>query len=768
MNTTFFDFDGAAVGSVPAGLTTFAAALKVVVDNAISGSNAFGEASPAGSDDTVLYTGQSAVDQDVRFDFTAIGTTGSFGDYNTPGVVLRSTAGYTDAYLLVFDNAGSVNLFKRVASSYGAISAQGNALGSLTAGSRYSVRAGVSGSTITIKLWGYGTTEPGPPQASFTDSTFDGVSGHPGIRFGGAGTTAAISLDNLYFGNAGAVFAGGLIAPTLSSGVVGSTSAALSWTASSQSPGTLAYQLKRSPHGAGTYANVSGATTSPASDTGLAASTSYDYRVTSSDGVNAPVDSNVVNVVTSAGATPTIDSATPATTPASHLGTSIALAGTLTAWTSGTSFAVSGVAGCRLLSATVASATAATLRLIPGTASGTLTISDGSRSIGVAVTGSADNFFAPTDAGFAFYGRWDRQPGGATSINSGSTLEFGFTGDACYLGFDTFGVVYPPEVLIELDGQWLPRVTSLATAPTVTLSPTYTTATAVKAHAHRVKLWLEGVYEGVDSGGPQATVNQWSSRAAAAKFLGVALPPGESLLPASIDPNQVEFLGDSITATVRAVYTGSGASNQAVMASHLGFAQVAADRLGLKPVVSGLGGQGITTAGSAGVPAFATAFPLIYSGASYAPAHEPAVVILYHGTNDKGSTAGPYQSAYQSALALVRAAYPAALIFAVVPHGCTTFTTGGGTFTSATSGAVAALADPHVFLLDYSAGVIDPTTDRSDTVAHLNPGGHARLGARLAADVQAQATASGIRYQATTTTVTVNKTTRSVRTSRGR
>lgn len=53
----------------------------------------------------------------------------------------------------------------------------------------------------------------------------------------------------------------------------------------------------RSPRGANTFTAVPGATTSPAIDSSVSASTSYDYQVTASDGVNAPVSSNLLTLV---------------------------------------------------------------------------------------------------------------------------------------------------------------------------------------------------------------------------------------------------------------------------------------------------------------------------------------------------------------------------------------------------------------------------------------------------------------------------------------
>lgn len=91
----------------------------------------------------------------------------------------------------------------------------------------------------------------------------------------------------------------GLTAGTLSEDSHTHNSATLSWTAASGNSGTVSEQLQRSPAGAGTWANVSGATSSPVTDTGLSAETAYDYRVAYTDDVET-VYSNTVEVTTDA------------------------------------------------------------------------------------------------------------------------------------------------------------------------------------------------------------------------------------------------------------------------------------------------------------------------------------------------------------------------------------------------------------------------------------------------------------------------------------
>ena len=75
-------------------------------------------------------------------------------------------------------------------------------------------------------------------------------------------------------------------------------SATLSWTGATGGTTPITTQLQRSPSGAGTWANVSGATSSPATDSGLTPSTSYDYRIAYTDATPATVYSNTVTIAT--------------------------------------------------------------------------------------------------------------------------------------------------------------------------------------------------------------------------------------------------------------------------------------------------------------------------------------------------------------------------------------------------------------------------------------------------------------------------------------
>ena len=90
-----------------------------------------------------------------------------------------------------------------------------------------------------------------------------------------------------------------LTAGTLSFTSQTSTSATVSWTAASGGTAPITAQLQRSAHGAGSWSNVSGATATPATDTGLSSNTSYDYQVVYTDAASSTATSNTVTVTTS-------------------------------------------------------------------------------------------------------------------------------------------------------------------------------------------------------------------------------------------------------------------------------------------------------------------------------------------------------------------------------------------------------------------------------------------------------------------------------------
>ncbi len=326
-----------------------------------------------------------------------------------------------------------------------------------------------------------------------------------------------------------------------------------------------------------------------------------------------------------------------------------------------------------------------------------------------------------SDSRFVYYGRWNSGAETVT-VTNGSACEFSYTGQTCTLNFDVSTSVKYPAIAYWIDNYGPTRAT-LTSSGTIAITPAYNAApsgsppfAAVSNSTHRVRFLAS-----LDSEYP-TSYDDWDSQRDALKFTGVTIDSGASLLTLPINPNQIEFLGDSITAGLRTLYIAGSTDGVGVNAPEIAWPQYVADSLGLKAVVNGHGGQGITTAATDGTPAANAAFPYVNGTTAYSPANQPVVVWIYQGTNDTSFS----QAQYQTYLTTVRAAYPSAFIFAVVPYNVT------DTRKTAIQSAVSALADAKVFSLDYSTAF--SASDTADGT-HFNPGGAVKMGMKAASDI---------------------------------
>ena len=332
------------------------------------------------------------------------------------------------------------------------------------------------------------------------------------------------------------------------------------------------------------------------------------------------------------------------------------------------------------------------------------------------------------NAGFFYSGRWGSSGTTKKSITIGSEFRFAYTGNSCTLCFDTSGNVHYPGLAIWVDGVLQPRVT-LDSSGNVTITPAYNTAPSgtvtgaglaapVRSNVHKVRVMV------VPYSGYPVAVDNWTTQTDIAIFLGVNIS-GNSLLAAPSSQDPIEFLGDSITGSGRLTFTASSGDGVAVWNPEIGWPEYVARELNLTPIVTGHGGQGITTVASDSTPVANSAFGFVYSGTAWNPTYKPRVVVVYHGFNDTTFSA----ATYQAFLTTIRTAYPAAWIFAVVPFQVT------GTRQTSIQTAVANLADPRIVYLDYSTA-FTVNTDTSDAT-HFNPGGAVRMAAKLANDIRA-------------------------------
>jgi hypothetical protein len=294
---TFINFDGSNVGSLPAGFANTSMVpghpgnYKVGNAGAISSPNSLYDAS-GNTEGSALWTNFLAADQAIQFDQIV----SLSGGVMSP-LIRMSSNGKTGYGALISWSGLSVKFV--LINPNGAIATLASpAIPAYPNGAQVTVKLQIQGTTLSFKSWVTGTAEPASWTATTTDSTYS-AAGYGGFSNGGG------AVDNVYFGPPGTTFTGGFIAPTLSTGTIAWNSAQLQWTAASQSAGTVSYQLMRSPHGTNSFTAVNGATSSPATDSTVEAVTAYDYKVTASDGINAPVNSNAVTLTTASAPTAT-------------------------------------------------------------------------------------------------------------------------------------------------------------------------------------------------------------------------------------------------------------------------------------------------------------------------------------------------------------------------------------------------------------------------------------------------------------------------------
>lgn len=340
--------------------------------------------------------------------------------------------------------------------------------------------------------------------------------------------------------------------------------------------------------------------------------------------------------------------------------------------------------------------------------------------------------------GFRYTGRWHRGYPSVT-INTGAMLEFVFPGEYCDLFFDVAGMTQYPDLLVQIDEGPIVRHRLDAATASIRLCPDDPPeiTKSNQAFLHMVRFWTV-----ISSTEP----TQWTTQNGACKFLGIRCASPDAVLPALPEvTSSIEFLGDSITASLRLLYTGhdgwddrdpetglvrdwlTGKDHQHPVRN---WTWHTARLLGLQPVVTGFGGQGLTCAGTNGAPPASEAFPFVYARVPWKPPVQPRIAVIYHGTNDRTFT----ETQYHEYLRIIRVAYPDAGIVGVCPHGRTDLV-------SPIRSAVQQAGD-HVWFCDYSRGVIMPA-DTSDG-GHLNPGGAISLAVRLACDISSLIKASRI------------------------
>ncbi|MCA9301494.1 fibronectin type III domain-containing protein [Candidatus Saccharibacteria bacterium] len=226
-----------------------------------------------------------SADYDVSTDIYAASTSA-----NQQGVGGRAGSGAFTGYYALVSSGPKITLYR---AGNGTPLGEYPIPGGLTAGQTYNLKLSMAGNNIKV-FW---------DSAKVIDVTATGANiissaGRASVYSkGNNSNTSGLHLDNfIAIDNSVA----SLTAGTLSLGSKNNNSAIVSWTSAVGGTAPITAQLQRSPQGDNNWSNVSDATTSPATDTGLSPATAYDYRVAYTDATPDTVYSNVLTVTTNA------------------------------------------------------------------------------------------------------------------------------------------------------------------------------------------------------------------------------------------------------------------------------------------------------------------------------------------------------------------------------------------------------------------------------------------------------------------------------------
>lgn len=289
------NFDSEITGTLPAGWSNIGSGTWVV-----------GTASPVNStkglEDPVfhqgvsaVYTGTSAIaDSAVQISQVVHLDGSNNGAY--AGLFLRSSADGQNGYLIApIFSSNTLLIYKRVSGSFTQINNATSFGRTFTNNEIALLKAEVSGTIIRWKIWKSTEIEPTSWIENVTDSSISSA-GYFGIYegFNGSNNGSTISsVDNLYWGNVG--MSPSLIPGTISLLSQTSTTASLSSTAATGGVSPYTYQWYRSTTsdftpGPGNILN--GQTSLTLSDTGLTPSSTYYYKLRTTDSNSVIVDSS--------------------------------------------------------------------------------------------------------------------------------------------------------------------------------------------------------------------------------------------------------------------------------------------------------------------------------------------------------------------------------------------------------------------------------------------------------------------------------------------
>ncbi|GAA1550746.1 hypothetical protein GCM10009789_00640 [Kribbella sancticallisti] len=314
------------------------------------------------------------------------------------------------------------------------------------------------------------------------------------------------------------------------------------------------------------------------------------------------------------------------------------------------------------------------LCLAVGLTAGALTAAAGAATADASAAAANPATFGPFDPRIELQGHWGRDDDLATTVNSGSSLRFRFTGGQVGAWFETESITVPAQLYVSVDGgePVLVKVDEEHKIFADGLDPAvvHTAEIAVKDVDEYVNRWITPVQSGV-------------------VLSKLELAPGAKLVPLpSIADRRLEFYGDSITQGVMALCPRLGIDCADGTKS---YAHLVGNAFGASTNQVGFGKQGIIQPGHGNVGTAAESFGWNLAGFPAEP-FDPGAVVVNFGTNDAPYPADEFGPRYLAYLRQVRAANPEALILALRPF--------NGTHAAGIAASVAAAKDRRIVYVD--------------------------------------------------------------------
>ena len=249
---------------------------------------------------------------------------------------------------------------------------------------------------------------------------------------------------------------------------------------------------------------------------------------------------------------------------------------------------------------------------------------------GTGIDRAADTVLLPSSSNILYSPmNWTAEANAASTINAGAYFRTMFTGNSCYLNFDTADATLPySEIYYRVDGYSAASGWTRATpAADINCSPSSDLAAAPW---HLVEVVVKSTSQ---------TVNRWNASAlgTVVRLSGITLAQGASTTLPYAAPWTIAVFGDSITEGVRTVnQTASNDTDQ--NDATLGWAYNLGRLMGAEVGVIGFGGQAFTVVGSGNVPVFTTSYSEMSSGVTRGTAVPPELIVINMGTNDPTAT----------------------------------------------------------------------------------------------------------------------------------